>query len=358
MKKSDLTPNERKRLYFSDHEVDYIPYSLASSETSCHLYGVSNRDYYLKAECMVEVEKRLVEEFDTTSVVAGDGLKGIAEGIGTKMSYPLNSISYVSKPIVEDYKILPQLTFDPAKDGRYPAILEALKQLKELFGKERSVETNVGGPITVCAALRGTEKMLIDTYKHPEELHKLLQLAVDATLKWVKYAYQQCEPNFGVVNPVASASLLSQKQYEEFELPYLHQLVSGIKEITGKSPGMHMCGKSKKRWESFKELGLSAFSVDNCEDIAEVKMALGNDMVISGNVPPVEVILNGDAKLIKKSVKECLEKASDSPQGYLLSPGCELPIGVSRENMRAYIEAAQHFGKGAKKGCLCKGVQE
>ena len=357
MKESDLTPNERKKLYFSGHEVDHIPYSLTSSETSCEMYGINSRDYYLNADCMVEVEKRLVEEFDTGSVVAGDGLKGIAEGMGSKISYPLNSISIVEKPVVEDYSILPQLSFNPAKDGRFPLFLEALKRLKELFGEERSVETNIGSPITVCAALRGTERMLLDTYKHPEELHQLLQLAVDASLQWVKFAYEQCEPNFGIVNPVGSGSLLSLKQYERFELPYLKQLVTGIKQITGQTPGMHMCGKSRNRWNSFREIGLSALSVDNCERLTDLKAELGNDMVISGNVPPVDVIMNGDRALIQNTVKECLLDASDSPCGFVLSPGCELPFGVSRDNLWAFIEAAEYYGQGAQIGQLCKGLR-
>ncbi|RGY79078.1 hypothetical protein DXA18_13715 [Dorea sp. AM58-8] len=108
----------------------------------------------------------------------------------------------------------------------------------------------------------------------------------------------------------------------------MKELVQGITEITGSAPGLHICGKTKPIWEDLLELGINEFSVDNCEDLSELKNSLGRHMTISGNVPPVEVMLNGSIEDVIESVRQCLLKASDSPNGFILDVGFQLPIGT------------------------------
>jgi len=40
-----------------------------------------------------------------------------------------------------------------------------------------------------------------------------------------------------------------------------------------------------------------------------------------------------------------MKKAHDSPKGYLLGLGCELPIKTPPENVHALIDAARIYGK-------------
>ena len=67
---------------------------------------------------------------------------------------------------------------------------------------------------------------------------------------------------------------------------------------------------------------------------------------------------NGTIDDVIQSVQECLIKGSDSPCGFSLAIGCQVPIGTSRENIEAYIYAARRYGRGAQKGKLCKGLYE
>ena len=81
-------------------------------------------------------------------------------------------------------------------------------------------------------------------------------------------------------------------------------------------------------------------------------------MKISGNVPPVSVLKNGTIDDVIASVIDCLKKGSDNPMGFSLAIGCQVPIGTPRENLEAYIYAARRYGRGAKKGHLCRGLYE
>lgn len=73
-------------------------------------------------------------------------------------------------------------------------------------------------------------------------------------------------------------------------------------------------------------------------------------MAISGNVPPVDVLKNGNPKMVIENVKECLVKASDNPNGFLLSAGCQIPLGTPKENLLAFVYAARIYGKNARRG--------
>ena len=94
------------------------------------------------------------------------------------------------------------------------------------------------------------------------------------------------------------------------------------------------------------------------EDLAELKAAVGDKMKISGNVPPTTVLRNGTIDDVIESVKQCLIKGSDSPCGYSLAAGCDVPVGTPRENLEAYIYAARRYGRGAQKGKPCRGLIE
>ncbi len=75
---------------------------------------------------------------------------------------------------------------------------------------------------------------------------------------------------------------------------------------------MHICGKTKHIWDNLSRMNISTFSVDNCEDIRELKDVLGDKVCIVGNVDPVSVIRNGSIEDVYNTVKLCIEKAADS----------------------------------------------
>ena len=57
------------------------------------------------------------------------------------------------------------------------------------------------------------------------------------------------------------------------------------------------------------------FSVDNCEDLHEVKLTVGDRMQIAGNVPPVDVMLYGTIDDVINSCKECIKKMCRQSKG-------------------------------------------
>ena len=60
---------------------------------------------------------------------------------------------------------------------------------------------------------------------------------------------------------------------------------------------------------------------------------------------PVNVLNLGKEEDIKRSVAECILKAHDSPKGYVLGSGCQVPLFTPAENVEAYLRWGKELGK-------------
>ena len=189
--------------------------------------------------------------------------------------------------MLQDYADFDKLEVtDPYKNPVLAPILESAKRLKERF-PDVSMTTSVAGPISTAIAVRPVEKVLRDTRKNPEMLHKLLDLTVVCSLKWFEAFYHE----FGSVgtnfsDPVTCMDVISKKQFDEFSLPYIKKLIDGTEKIMGSRPGAHICGKTSPIWSDLADAGLFSFSIDNCEDLEFAKREVGDRMRFAGNVPP------------------------------------------------------------------------
>jgi uroporphyrinogen decarboxylase len=152
--------------------------------------------------------------------------------------------------------------------------------------------------------------------------------------------------------------VISKKQFDRFSLPYLKKLIDGTEKIMGIRPGAHICGKTEPIWNDLADAGLFSFSVDNCEDLAQAKEEVGDRMRIAGNVPPITVMKDGTIDDVIASCRECLLKCADSPSGFILNTGCQLPIGTPKKNVDAFIYATRKYGRGARIGQMPKGILE
>lgn len=355
--KMQMTPKERAIAYGRGEEVDRIPTSLSASETVPPLYGIDICDYYFSADAMVEVESRLAEEFQADNMGIGLGLRTVAEALGTEMHYSKNSVSYVVKPRLQTLKELGNMELiNIEKDGRFPIIIEAFDRLQEKFGAERILGSGVSGPITTATNIFGTEKFLRATVKDKEGVHKLLQYTTDVIVKCCEDLNKRLGIKFMLSEPIVSGDLLSKRQFKEYAQPYIAQAVERMNKFQG-ATSIHICGKTRDRWDEIVDCGISSFWADNCESLKDLKEKYGHKIALSGNVMPVDILKNGTPDEIAANIKKCILEAADNPGGYNLCPGCTTPVGTSKENMIAFMNAAAVYGKDARKGQMPKGIQ-
>ncbi len=131
--------------------------------------------------------------------------------------------------------------------------------------------------------------------------------------------------------------------FEEFAGPYITPVMQRIKGA-GLPAMLHICGKTHRLFEQMADTGADVLSLDQV-DLAEARERVGDRVTLMGNVRPAQTLLNGTPEQVEAEVRECLEKALDSPKGFILASGCEVPLNAPFENVEALMAAARKYGK-------------
>lgn len=354
-----MSENERNKAYNEGKKVDRIPFSVCGADSLVELYGYTIGQYRNSLDIQFDVAKKVKEEFGFGGMMIDTNLvlHGLGIAMGSTPVYPENSTVHFSDYLIKDYSILDNLVFDPVNNPYLQGMIKRAYEIKDRVGKQCSQMTGGAGPLSTAIALRSPTLFLKDMTKDKENVHRLLNFCVDSTLKWFEYNINEFgQMGVALCDPAASGNLISKKTYLEFSKPYTKKLLDGIKKLTGTTPGIHICGKTKHIWNDLIDLEFPSFSVDDCEDLAQLKNTVGKKIHIIGNVSPTKVLRFGTIDDVINAVQECLIKGSDNPCGFTLATGCQVPLGTPRENIEAYMYAARRYGRGAQKGKLCEGL--
>ena len=354
-----MTSAERMQKYMAGERVDHLPYLLHLADFAvAQILG-----YKISDMKDLDVYSKVVDYIKNVLGVEGLSnrlsLRSMGAALGSKLEQPEDGIDVLTERVLNDYADFPKIEkIDPWDNPVLTPLMKRGMAIRERFPDVR-ITTGVVCPLSTAVDIRPIEKILKDSRKDKENLHRLLQLTVDHNLTWVRAFTEEFGPGpCSISAPLTSTDILSKEQFDEFSYPYLEKLVNGLKEITGVKPSLHICGHTRGIWDDIKTLDVASFSVDNVEDLAELKVVMGDIMPILGNVPPVEVMRFGTIEDVVEACKSCIRKASTSPKGYILGTGCQIPPGTSEENLKAFVWAARTFGAGAKKGEMPEGMSE
>ncbi|MGX7140858.1 uroporphyrinogen decarboxylase family protein [Facklamia languida] len=349
--REDLTPKQRIQRYLNGEIVDRLPCSLMMTETAAPYLGYKVNEYFFDAEKIAEVEAYKVHHLSFESAGVSVTLRGIGEAMGSEISYPSDRAGSVKVPILQDYKDFDRLPYiNPSKDGRLPIVMDAVARTIDKVGDIVDVGTSVPGPFTAAHAIRGTNQLIIDLIRRPEELDQLLKFVVENTLIFVKAMYEKNGVSCSIADPMCSNAIIRPSMFEERVFPHLKNLVDGIYEITGQKPSLHICGKTKQIWKALRKLNIASFSIDNVEDLYEAKIELGDQFLLIGNVDPVDIIHFGEREDVLAEAKNCIDKCIDNPSGFFLSSGCDIPSHTKIENILAMSEASKLYSQNCRLG--------
>ena len=188
--------------------------------------------------------------------------------------------------------------------------------------------------------LRGISPMMMDLYERPDLVHALMRFSLEMELE---YGLAQIEAGarfIGVGDAIGS--LVSAKHYREFNLPYVTELIAGLKKA-GAYVKYHACGRTAALLADFADLGADIINLDSLIDLAEARRILGEKVCIKGNLDPSAILLQSTPAAVYEAACDCIRVAGQEG-GFILSPGCEVPRETPHENLEALIRAARTCG--------------
>ena len=330
----------KKTFTDQDIELDRIPAYPIMGQCNAQLVGASIREILLDPKIFVKAQVAAFERYKPDIIVMQADLLMDVEAMGNELKFPEDSMCISKKVALEDKGKLSSLKLaDPQKDGRMPAYLEALAEIKKIIS-DSIVSAVIAGPWTIAIGLREAEQLLRDAMKDPDYVHELMAFTTQMAIRFGEAVYP-LKVGLSYSEAPASCDLISPQMYREFVFPSHKELVTYFNEKKI-GVGLHVCGNANPILEDMVNTGASNISVDSGTDLALAAEAAHGKSVLIGNVP-TECFLAESKEVMKQAVQKCLDQAPKD-SGYLLAPGCEVPANAPAEKIDWFMELAEEVG--------------
>lgn len=345
-KHDQMTPNERLTAFLTGKPMDRILSIPVTCSMSGLALGMTHKEKRCSAESEAAAQIACYERFGNDLMIVEYGLHGVGAALGSTMGDPEDSVPAILSYALEDLNDVHTLDMSKLElknDSTFQLHLKAAEIIIEKIGHEVPTGVLISGPFTAAASVYKTENLLRATRKNPEKLHELINFCNEA-LKMIYREFIKKGCLILLCDPIASGTILNKKQYQEFVLPYTIDLMKDIHDAGG-MVCYHICGDTTAIVDEMVKSGCDMMSIDNRVDLEYTKNMVGNKVPILGNVDPVETLILGTTEDVDASVKSCIQKAYNSPCGYILASGCDLSGSVPLENIDQFMESARKYGK-------------
>ncbi len=200
----------------------------------------------------------------------------------------------------------------------------------------------------VSEFLRGMRGIMLDMYRKPEELKRILEILTEPTIT-ATVNLSVLAPHLKVVfMPLhrGAEGFMNEKQFETFYWPTLTRVMEGLIK-NGLIPMPFFEGKYTARFPYLTEFakkhkGKLIYWFDQ-SDIIKGKEEFGDYACIRGNIPG-SLLVTGSPKDVEKYVKQCIEGCAEGG-GYIVDGGISgIPDEAKAENVKAMTEAVFKYG--------------
>jgi hypothetical protein len=190
--------------------------------------------------------------------------------------------------------------------------------------------------------LRGTREVLMDMYRHPDEL---IEACERITPFMIKSGVASCKAT-GHIMPFiplhkGADGFMSEEQFQKFYWPTLRKVIIGLVDA-GMVPQLFAEGAYNQRLDVICDVpkGKVLWWFD-LTDMVQAKKTVGQVACIAGNVP-LSLLCTATADEVKAYCKSLID-AAGKDGGFIFSTGAGMQ-GSKPENVKAMIEFSKDYG--------------
>lgn len=317
---------------FRLEEVSRIPWVPFVGVHGASLIGVNATDYLQSADHIFNAADKAIELYRPDGIPVTFDLQLEAEVLGCDLEWAKEN-----PPAVVTHPLLNGTTFDDLKipsenDGRIGIVIEAAKKIKAKH-PEIALYGLITGPFTLALHLLGTD-IFMKMFEDPEYVNKLMSFCNDVAKKMSSYYMDAGCDIIAVVDPMTSQ--IDPMSFETFVTPLAKDLFSHIKK-KGKLSSFFVCGQAQQNIEAMCDCKPDNISIDENIPLDFVKeIALQKKVSFGGNLKLTVVLLMGTTEDSQNDALQCMDLGGK--KGFILAPGCDLPMTTPVENLKAVTE--------------------
>jgi len=168
-------------------------------------------------------------------------------------------------------------------------------------------------------------------FEDPEQVQRLMEFTTRvAKMMASNYLEAGCDV-IAMVDPMTSQ--IDPMSFEQFVMPYATEIFDHIREEQGLS-SFFVCGNAQQNIEVMCRCRPDNVSIDENIPLDYVRdIALDHQVSFGGNMRLTVVLLMGSEEDSQHEALHCMDTAGN--QGFILAPGCDLPMDTPVENIQA-----------------------
>ena len=260
-------------------------------------------------ELSIEISLQPWKVFKPDGVILFSDILTPLEGMNIDFDFIQGKGPVIGDPIRTMAQVEKVCKLDPA--SAVPFVGQTLEYLRKEIGNESTLLGFCGAPYTLASYIveGGSSKNYTNikklAFQQPEVLHALLSKLADGMIDYLAY---QAESGAQCVQIFDSwASHLSPMDFEVFSLPYIKQIVKGVKAKCPDLPIILYISGGAGILERMADTGVDIVSLDTAIDITDARNRIKDKTGIQGNIDPA-LILAGNKETIEKPYRELISE--------------------------------------------------
>lgn len=330
-----MTGKQRVQAVLRQEKADRIPWVPFVGVHAGSILG------YTAEEVLKDADKLYDSLMEAHKLYQPDGMPVIfdlqieAEILGCELAWADDCPPSVkSHPCADEAKVPCDCLMPTKESGRVPLVLDVMKRMKESVGDSTALYGLICGPFTLASHIRGNN-IFMDMILDEAYVLKLMEYCTSVVLKMVDFYTEAGMDIIAIVDPLVSQ--ISPEHFTSLCHDSFSTVFSHI-NMKGAQSSFFVCGNATRQIEVMCKTKPDSISIDENVVMADAKKITDEyNVTIGGNVPLTTLMLHGSQQDNMKYVIDMIDNISS--QNLIISPGCDMPFNVPKENTIAIAQA-------------------
>lgn len=322
-------------------EPDRVPLFLLVTMHGANELGMSIREYFSKAENVVEGQLRMRAKYRNDCLCAFFYAPAEVEAWGADVIYVEDGPPNTGRPFLRNREDILRLV--PPVVGDAPSLRKVLKaeeMLKARVGDEAPIVGVVMSPFSLPVLQMGFDRYLDLMHDHPAVFQHLMMVNEEFCVAWANAQLRAGATAITYYDPVSSSTIVSREMYLRTGFPIAKRTIARIEGPTATHMASGMCLPVV---DAIAETGTKVIGVSVDEDMAEVKRAAGGKLTVMGNLNGIEM-RHWSSEHTDEVVKGAIASAGPGG-GFILSDNHgEIPFQVPEKVLLDVSAAVERWG--------------
>ncbi|MFC1750988.1 uroporphyrinogen decarboxylase family protein [Pseudomonadota bacterium] len=336
-----MTSLQRVLTTLGHQEPDRVPLFLLLTMHGAKELGMSIKEYFSKAENVVEGQLRLREKYRDDCLYSFFYAPIEVEAWGADVAYFDDGPPNSGVPFIKSFEEIPALIAPkPEETPCLQKVLKATSMMKDRIGDEAPIIGVVMSPFSLPVMQMGFPKYIELMYEQPHLFEQLMQVNETFCVAWANAQLAAGATAICYFDPIASTTVTDAELYKRTGFEVAKRTLA---RINGPTATHLASGRGLDIVDTIAQTGTAVLGTSVLDDLAEMKAACRGKLTVLGNLNGIEM-RRWTTEQAEYVVKEALRKAAPGG-GFILSDNHgEIPWHVPDEVLLAISSAVRKWG--------------